>query len=158
MSELESLFPRLSGAEYRVTSPKDWRYNCIAWAAGDTRRWWWPGVPPEDEGYFWPPGAGDEETLDAFVAAFATLGYSPCEGGQAEECWEKVALFANAEGVPTHAARQRPDGSWTSKLGRLEDIGHPLRGLEGEDYGRVVRILRRPRVSTIQQSDTPPLG
>lgn len=42
-------------------------------------------------------------------------------------------------------ARQLPNGNWTSKLGTLEDIEHrALSAVEGNDYGNVVRILRRP--------------
>jgi hypothetical protein len=78
------------------------------------------------------------------VAAFATLGYQPCEGPAAEPGWERIALYATADGVPTHAARQLPDDRWTSKLGRREDIEHGLHDLHSECYGVVVQILKRP--------------
>ena len=126
VNELERLFPGLRGADYRLASPRDRKYNCIAWAAGDTRRWGWPDPPPEDDGYHWPPGVSNEETLAAFVAAFATLGYLPCEGEAVEFGWEKVALYATADNLPKHAARQLIDGRWTSKLGRWEDIVHGI--------------------------------
>jgi len=35
MSLLEQLFPGLQITPYLVTSPRDRKYNCIAWAAGD---------------------------------------------------------------------------------------------------------------------------
>jgi hypothetical protein len=57
---------------------------------------------------------------------------------------EKVALFADPAGIPTHAARQLASGQWTSKLGQAEDIEHELRALEGEIYGVVALILKRP--------------
>src|SRR5262249_25482751 len=60
-------------------------YNCIAWAAGDTEHWWWPDLDPENDAIFWPPGVPTEETLDAFAAAFATLGYVPCSGEEPEK-------------------------------------------------------------------------
>lgn len=144
VNELEALFPGLRGTDYRVTSPRDRKYNCIAWAAGDTRRWWWPDPPPDDEGYHWPPGAGNEETVVAFVAAFATLSYVPCEGEAAEPGCERIALYATPDRVPTHAARQLPGGRWTSKLGRREDVEHGLHDLEGEVFGGVVQIMKRP--------------
>jgi hypothetical protein len=53
-------------------------------------------------------------------------------------------LFVDAAGMPTHAARQRPSGSWTSKMGNAEEIEDELRALEGEIYGTVVLILKRP--------------
>jgi hypothetical protein len=57
---------------------------------------------------------------------------------------EKIAVFANAKGVPTHAARQLASGFWTSKLGVSEDIEHRLRDLEGDIYGTVALIMKRP--------------
>lgn len=37
-----------------------------------------------------------------------------------------------------------PNGKWTSKLGRWEDIEHEIEGLMGEMYGDVKQILKRP--------------
>jgi hypothetical protein len=85
-----------------------------------------------------------EVSCNAFVAAFLTLGYAACADESVEPGFEKVALFADPEGVPTHAARQLPTGRWTSKLGQSEDIEHELRALEGPIYGTVVAILKRP--------------
>jgi hypothetical protein len=144
VNELETLFPALRGTAYRLTSSKDRKYNCIAWAAGDLERWWWPGAPPEDEGYYWPAGGPHAETVAAFAAAFATLGYAACAGEAVEAGWERIALYATADGVPTHAARQLPNGRWTSKLGRREDVEHGLHDVEGEFYGTVVQIMKRP--------------
>jgi hypothetical protein len=141
MTALEALFPRLQTGNYQVTSPADRDYNCIAWAANDNESWWWPD--PADEDY-WPEGVPREETLTAFLAAFATLGFLPGGDEAAEEGFEKLALFVKV-GVPTHAARQLPSGRWTSKLGRAEDIEHDLRDIEGDIYGTVAVILRRPR-------------
>jgi hypothetical protein len=83
-------------------------------------------------------------TLDAFLTAFATLGYVPADSEAHEPGQEKVALFVSVDGTPTHAARQLSDGRWTSKLGRAEDIEHALRDIEGEIYGAVARVLKRP--------------
>jgi hypothetical protein len=67
---------------------------------------------------------------------FTALGYAVCEGEAAESGYERIALFALADGKPTHAARQLPTGRWTSKLGIAEDIEHGLRHLEGAYMGR----------------------
>jgi len=124
------------------TSPFDTDYNCIGWAATAGKdEWWWPDAADQ---YVWPAGVPRAVTVPAFVAALRTLGYEPCADGSHEPLMEKVALFAR-DGVPTHAARQLPDGLWTSKLGPDEDISHPLDGLAGDKYGTVVRILGRPR-------------
>ena len=140
MAVNESLFPDLARTGYRVTSPADPIYNCIAWAAGLTSDWWWP-----DPGQFdhWPPGVVRERSLAAFIQAFATVGYAPCPDDSLEPGWEKIAIYATDEG-PAHAARQLPTGLWSSKLGPDDDIEHTLQGLYSSVYGTVVQFLRRP--------------
>jgi hypothetical protein len=140
---IEARFPGLRNSAFRVTSPATRDYNCIAWAAGDTTHWWWPDIDTENDAIYWPAGVVLEETLDAFMAAFATLGYAPASGEEAEPGFEKVALFANGA-VPTHAARQLASGRWTSKLGLREDIEHDLHAVSGDPYGSVVLLLKRP--------------
>jgi hypothetical protein len=93
---------------------------------------------------FWPPEAPREESPEAFIAAFSTLGYLPCENPDLELGFEKIALYASADGKPTHAARQLPTGRWTSKLGQLHDIEHAtLPVIEGPIYGVTVCFLKR---------------
>jgi hypothetical protein len=132
MNGLEQLFPGLCSTPYLMISPRTNQYNCIAWAAGDAVNWWWPTNGPGDTPRFWPAGVPREETLAAFVAAFATIQFAPSESAVLEPGFEKVALFANTSGVPTHAARQLPSGLWTSKLGEWEDIEHELHALAGD--------------------------
>jgi hypothetical protein len=143
MSErLLAAFPRLRTTPFRVTSPADSTYNCIAWAAGSVADWWWPADDARKG--FWPDAVPRERTLEAFRSAFVSLGYAVCPEESLEPGFEKVALFADAAGVPTHAARQLPTGLWTSKLGQAEDVEHELRALEGDVYGSVALLLKRP--------------
>jgi hypothetical protein len=137
---LESLFPGLRGQPFRITSPRDRAYNCIAWAAGDDRKWWWPDPDGEDA---WPSGVTRTETVEAFQEAFAALGFAVCAHDLFEVGFEKIALFA-LDGTPKHAARQLPTGRWSSKLGVREDIEHALHDLSGAVYGSVVLIMKRP--------------
>jgi hypothetical protein len=119
-------------------------YNCIAWAVGRTDQPWWPAA---GDNAFWPDGVPNEETVEAFVLAFATLGFVICETGDSEVGYEKIALYA-LDGKPTHAARQLPDGKWTSKLGKESVVTHNTpRGVEGPLYGVVCCYLRR-QIST----------
>lgn len=136
---LNTAFPHLAEEGYRETRPATRRYNCIAWAAGATDAWWWPSPHAV---HYWPEGVPREETLEAFVQAFATRGFVPAEDGLLEPGFEKLALYARA-GKPMHAARQQADGSWTSKLGKHIDISHTLRGVEGPAYGQVVAFMKR---------------
>jgi hypothetical protein len=135
-AELEGTFPGLAADGYIVASPKTHAYNCVAWAAEDASRWWEPGI-------CWPGPPGDD--LAALSGLFAALGYAACEGDELEVGHEKVALYANDQGEWTHAARQLPDGWWTSKLGPDEDILHRSpQALVGDLYGQVRVIMQRP--------------
>ena len=135
-TRLESTFPNLRGTGYEITSLETPRYNCVAWAAGFSNRWWWP-----TPGYYWP-GENLETSVTAFERTFAALGFTVCESGELELGFEKVALYAK-ESLPCHMARQLPDGKWTSKCGPSFDITHALCGLQGEHYGEVVLVMRR---------------
>jgi hypothetical protein len=138
-AKIQQGFPNLA-ATFQVTSDTTPKYNCIAWAAGDTSRWWWPSTA-----YYWPSEAPRIETLDAFVKAFATLGYTPCADGSLEVDSEKVAIYCDM-GTPTHMARQMRSGAWTSKLGRSWDIGHIAPAeVGGPLYGSVTLYLSRRR-------------
>jgi hypothetical protein len=137
---LELRYPNLAITEYTVTSPKSQEYNCFAWVAGDQERWWQP--TPEDE-FYWVQGVPMEESLSAYIQAYQTLGYVTCDNSILEIGYEKIALYVNDDGVPTHAAKQLLTGKWSSKLGWLEDIEHELEGLTGEKYGKIGQILKR---------------
>jgi hypothetical protein len=129
----------LTAENYHETSSATWEYNCVAWAAGVTDAWWWPAP-----GRYWPPSVPREESVAAFIAAFATLGYTPVVSWEREPGVEKVALYANGP-TPTHAARQLPAGAWTSKLGPAIDIEHDTpEAVAGGDYGDVIAVLGRP--------------
>ena len=130
-------FPALTEKNFGLTSPQDRTYNCIAWAANDDRRWWWPNHP---YGYWPVPGAPN--VLQTFQIAFEDLGFEVCADGVFEEGFEKVAIYA-LNGDPKHAARQTPDGHWTSKLGNEWDVWHELNALNGPVYGEPVLFLRR---------------
>lgn len=137
LAKLQSCFPSLQ--DFDVTSQQDTRYNCIAWAANRDDYWWWP-----DPNVYWPPEAPMAETSSAFIIAFSTLGYEPCDNGALEEGFEKVSIYATSQDVVTHMARQLPNGRWTSKLGNGVDIEHATPGeLEHSIYGMVVQYMRR---------------
>ncbi|MEJ7593846.1 MAG: hypothetical protein WKF77_20085 [Planctomycetaceae bacterium] len=135
---LFDLFPNLTEDNHDITSPTTIKYNCIAWAASNTERWWQPGV-------HWPIDSSREDLgVGNLISAFKSLGYEECDDGTLEQGFEKLAIYGSGL-MYTHAARQLPDGRWTSKLGQLEDITHSTtEAIEGSDYGYVVQFLKRP--------------
>ena len=140
---IEKLFPNI-GKDYVITSPQDDDYNCIAFAADDLTRCWWPIYN------YWPPNVPEREDLDSFIQCFSALGYLPCGlNANFEFGFDKVAIYVNNFGMPTHAARQYGygNGMWKSKLGPYKDIEHTLEGLSGifhtQSYGIVTIILKR---------------
>jgi hypothetical protein len=152
--DIDRWFPAAFEDGYLLTSGIDTDYNCIAWAAGVFNSIWWP-TPIKILGVSWPDGVPAEETLVAFMQAYATLGYEDCgNNGKLERGYEKIAVYVDPLGKPTHAARQLYDGSWASKLGGHRDIHHTTPGaLEttrkgATEYGTVTRYMRRKRRPT----------
>jgi hypothetical protein len=145
---LECWFPNLEDEIYCPESEADKDYNCIAWAAGDCDNWWEPTPDPNDA--FWPI-TWRAYLRDCYVAAFGQLqqsdNYEVCDPPDFnfEPGYEKVALYVDAQDVPTHMARQLPGGIWVSKLGKSWDILHQTeKGVEGARYGSAVLVMRRP--------------
>ena len=128
----------------KITSNATHDYNCIAWAAGDDKKWWDP-----DGDFYWPENVPREHTISAYASLFSTLGFKLCENDFLEHGFHKIAIFENASGA-SHVARQLPDGSWTSKLGSQVDIQHNLKeDLKNdpflETYGRVSVLMKKPK-------------
>lgn len=128
------------------TSLADDGYNCIAWAAGDDQRWWWP--IPENISY-WPPNVPRDLEISTFIQAFEMIGYVTCSSEEYKDGYEKVAIFTK-NGIPTHAAKQLTNGEWSSKLGQDIDISHNLSEVVSfaiaygnTDYGELSVILKR---------------
>jgi hypothetical protein len=154
---LETLLENLGPDDYdqdrisprTVHLPLREKHNCIALAAGENDKWWWPSKRFESS-YYWPDHLPREEslkeTLPNFIRAFATKGYKVCKSAKLERGVEKVAIYVGPLGNPTHAARQLESGLWLSKCGDLEDIEHKsLAALEGKVYGNAVAFLKRKR-------------
>ena len=99
MMIIEVIFPGLQPGKYSITSAASPKYNCIAWAVDNDRVCWWPS---EDDRDYWPSSISREESIDTFRTMFASFGYEACATSDAEPAIEKVALFANVHGVPTH--------------------------------------------------------
>jgi len=139
---IEETFPKIRKSGYKITSEETPDYNCFAWAIGDKSQWW---SPVNSNGYYWHPKTPRNLSVESYCELYKHEGgYFQCDSEQKEVGFEKIAIYANASGEATHAAKQTKSGRWTSKLGDWEDIEHnTLAALEGEFYGKAVQILKR---------------
>ena len=128
-------FPRLTPSNHRITSPETPDYNCIAWSVGDAEHWWQPGI-------YWPTSASpDDFGIGALEQAYLALGFEDCADETVEPGFEKVALYGS-HSFYTHAARQLPNGRWSSKLGRGVDIEHETpHDISEGIYGQLMQFI-----------------
>lgn len=135
-------FPNSVLEPFIITSPDTPNYNCIAWAYGDETRFYWPG--PENFCY-WPNNISREENINSFIELFESIGYNKCKTGDLEINFNKIALFVDNKGTPTHASRQLDNGFWTSKLGKNIDVQHSIKAIENGPYGFVEVYMKRKK-------------
>lgn len=127
----EKDFPNLG--DWKESSLPTTDYNCFAFAAGDTTRWWEPQPPGV---YYWPPGVSRGYDIASVIEAYKAEGFQHCADGSLVQGREKIVFYLNRYGGVEHVARQLPDGRWTSKMGGAEDIEHDSpQSLSGGDYG-----------------------
>ena len=97
----------------------------------------------------WPQGLPRIVSLDNFIKAYETIRYEKCDDSTVEQGFEKIVIYTKDTALPRHAARQLPNGEWTSKLGKSEDIEHvTVQVLECRDYGRPLQFMKRRMLPT----------
>jgi hypothetical protein len=143
--ELEARFPKLGGGNYKRASQATARYNCLAFACGDDRRWW---EPRPGGRFYWPPDAQRDTSLAAVTRIFTADGYSETEDRNIESGYLKAAIYVELEDLDTYSHVALSDGLvWKSKLGKGQDIEHAsldlLEGNQKDEYGIVAAILRK---------------
>lgn len=109
--ELAGIFPKLAAEGFEIVDPPSNQYNCIAFAAGDTGKWWSIHQPD-----YWPTHATRSNSIESLVEVFAGLGFERCRDSRTEPGFGKVALYQQ-QGAWTHAAVQTPRRVW---LGRTD--------------------------------------
>ena len=101
-------FPGLkSDPNFKLTSRKDFKYNCIAWAALYTDRWLWPPNTFDLDGvhFNWPSEIEKSDCIEAFINLFQSFGYTICHDCILEENFRKIALYSDPNtGNCTHAS------------------------------------------------------
>src|SRR5258708_6860805 len=105
--QIEKVFPGLASSGYRITSPAEARYNCLAWAVGSDQTWL---QAERVNGYYWPPGVTRENSVSSWIDVMRMHGFESCDDSEQEPGWEKVAIYVDASGEPGHIARQCAEG------------------------------------------------
>lgn len=132
--------PLEQDANFVLTSPFTYIYNCIAFALGMQDRW----VDSADLPWHWWPPVNKGWTESDLVAAFRFFGFEECGMDDSyHPDYDKVALYHNTVGW-THAARIVADGVYHSKFGASYDGTHSNGNVLQAQYGRVFVIMRRP--------------
>ena len=131
-------FPNSRANSYLKSSEPTLLYNCVAWAMGESHRWWEP-----KRFKFWPANVRRDYSKEALVQAYEKFGFVKCENGDLEAGFTKVALYTENNIEYSHAARWDHDEIWKSKLGKNIDIDHTLEALKGGIYGDIYQFMKR---------------
>jgi hypothetical protein len=146
---ISEAFPKLQlDKNFEVTSKDTPVYNWIAWAYNIDNRWMWPNTGEYDflDGvHYWPSDQILDCNIQNFIDAFSLKGYEICKNSNFEEGYRKIALYViPGTNMCTHAARQKSNGYWTSKLGASNDIQHSTPDeIENNLYGVVHCFMKR---------------
>lgn len=141
-AELIGYFPGLRrDGKFKILSPKNVVYNCIAWAMGYTDRW--VDIFTNQAGHWWPPGA--KQTLEpaSLIDAFIKEGFSLSDSEKYEEDYDKVVLYWHNDEW-AHASKVLPDDTQYSKFGSLWDAIHSPNIFIGSAYGTAYAFMKRP--------------
>ena len=131
-------FPNLKPEDFDPVSEESEQYNCLAWAAGVNTEWWEPSVDG-----VWPDWLAQDLSPETLIRLYESLGYERCDSSAREPGFEKIVIYGD-QAEYEHAARQLPDGTWTSKLGLGIDINHKtVECLAGGPYGAPLIFLKR---------------
>jgi hypothetical protein len=122
-------------------------YNCFGWAHNRCEdKWFEPH--PENEPYddpevipYWPPHIPRDYSLNSFLSLYKSIGYERCETEDTEKGYKKIALLLDKWGEPIHATFQNEEGSWSSKLGKEEDVSHDLLEIITR-YRKMYKLIR----------------
>lgn len=158
--KLIQVFPDLrNDINFKILSPYNAFYNCIAWAMGYTDRWVDHNIYVA--GHWWPAGVELEGTTAALIHAFEAEGFVMADNNLPEDGYEKVALYKKRDSDEwTHASKILSENIEHSKFGQGWDGQHSHNvlcntgiGYENNSYGEVFAYMKRflPKVPTETQ-------
>ena len=150
-------FPRLaSDNHFQITSECTPLYNCIGWALGLDDVWVALDHPSNMPWIWWPKGVPATEKQSSLIALFAYFGFEKCNDAEAEDGFDKVALYG-IDGNWTHAARVVAKDEFHSKIGTAWDIHHSNGDVFADtEYGEVFAYMKRLIVNRHLSQDLRP--
>ena len=150
LKELRGIFPNLSDNPDKLTSPIDIDYNCVSWALDISDCWIEPYgliIPSPSPPYYWPENIPQDNRTETYVKLFEHYGFEVTDDPSIEDNNEKIVIYSR-DNEFQHVARQLPNGDWTSKIGKQEDIRHSLNELEASgpySYGSANIFMKKQK-------------
>jgi hypothetical protein len=152
LGEAKAYHANVAQADWEALEPATDRYNCIANSLGNKNEWVFPSFKKADflelyqEQSYLPLGEMDyshQPELEKVVL----YGVGPSDPGYQSTIRGAIGRYEYEHGLLiTHAARQEPDGLYSSKFGAEELIATSSPDdVAGESYGRPLVVLARLR-------------
>jgi len=143
------------GSNFNIIDEKDnYDYNCIAYTLGSKNHTIYPIISHQ---WIWPfpisNNVLDNIELSNFYKFYSLFGYKPCRNGLYEPDYDKVALYTHNATYFEHAAIQKDNKWWISKMGENELFEHTLYALFNNNISRKVFFLEDQKmlISIINQ-------
>ena len=146
-AELERIFPALASDGYVVVSPETTADNWIAWAAGESHRWWEPGV-------YWPIQPGDD--LAALIRSacsrhWATRSATTTDSKLGASAWRSMPTTSAIGRTPL--GNSRTVGGRASSARRLTSFTGARTHSSVIPYGEVRAIMKQAIARASENAD-----
>jgi len=139
------------GVNFNIIDSNDnYDYNCIAYSLGsknDTiyprkgKRWIWAFEIDKDE--------SKNLHISNFLEFYKLFGYTFCRNGSYEPNYDKVALYTYNATYFVHAAIQKDNKWWISKMGENELFEHTLDALFNKNISHKIYFVKRSKNTNI---------
>jgi hypothetical protein len=133
-----------------IDKEDNYNYNCIAYTLGSKNH---TIYPKKDNDWIWSFEISDDDSknlhISNFLEFYKLFGYTFCRNGIYEPDYDKVALYTYNATYFVHAAIQKDNKWWISKMGENELFEHTLDALFNENISRKVYFIKRPKNSSI---------
>lgn len=140
-----------TGENFKILDPNDnYDYNCVAYTLGSKKYTIYPVIAHQ---WIWPFDVSEDDSknlnIGNFLEFYKLFGYNLCRNSSYEPDFNKIALYTYNATYFVHAAIQKDDKWWISKMGENELFEHTLDALFNDNISRKVYFVKRPNNSSI---------